>query len=165
MNNNYAGFWLRVVALFIDGIIVSILQWIVIAPVLAAIGLGVASQAENPEMLTEAESVGLIATFIATMGLTILVLSVLNILYFSLMESSKYQGTVGKIALGIKVTDLNGNKVDFGKALVRNLCKILSSFAFCIGYIMAGFTEKKQGLHDMIASCLVVKKSATNEPI
>jgi uncharacterized RDD family membrane protein YckC len=74
------------------------------------------------------------------------------------MESSSKQATVGKMVLGIKVTDLDGNKLDFVKALVRNLCKIISSLIMCIGYIMAGFTEKKQALHDMIASTLVVKK-------
>ncbi len=74
------------------------------------------------------------------------------------MEASKYQGTIGKIALGLIVTDANGGKLDFTKALVRNLCKIISSLIFCIGYIMAGFTEKKQGLHDIIAGTLVVKK-------
>jgi len=83
----------------------------------------------------------------------------IQILYSTLMESSKLQATVGKLALGLKVTDLQGNKLDFVKALVRNLCKIISNFTLLIGYIMAGFTEKKQALHDMIASTLVLKKN------
>jgi uncharacterized RDD family membrane protein YckC len=62
------------------------------------------------------------------------------------------------MALGLIVTDTNGAKLDFTKALIRNLCKIISSLILCIGYIMAGFTDKKQGLHDMIANTLVVKK-------
>jgi uncharacterized RDD family membrane protein YckC len=74
------------------------------------------------------------------------------------MESSKYQATVGKLALGLKVTDMDGNNLDFVKALVRNICKIISGMIMGIGYIMAGFTDKKQGLHDMIANTLVVKK-------
>ncbi len=76
------------------------------------------------------------------------------------MESSKYQASVGKIALGIIALpfDTNGNKLDFSKAFVRNICKIISSMILCIGYIMAGFTDKKQALHDMIANTLVVNK-------
>jgi uncharacterized RDD family membrane protein YckC len=69
---------------------------------------------------------------------------VLQILYYSFMEASKYQGTVGKIALGLIVTDTNGAKLDFTKALVRNLCKIISGIILCIGYIMAGFTDKNR---------------------
>jgi uncharacterized RDD family membrane protein YckC len=74
------------------------------------------------------------------------------------MESSKFQGTVGKLALGLKVTDESGAKLDFIKALTRNLCKIVSSVILLIGYIMAGFTAKKQGLHDIIAKTLVLRK-------
>jgi uncharacterized RDD family membrane protein YckC len=74
------------------------------------------------------------------------------------MESSNYQASIGKMVLGVKVTDINGAKLDFVKAFVRNISKIISSFILFIGYIMAGFTDKKQALHDMIAGTLVVKK-------
>ena len=78
-------------------------------------------------------------------------------LYFALMESSTNQATVGKMALGIKVTDLEGNRISFGRALGRTFAKILSGLIIFIGYIIAAFTEKKQALHDMIAGTLVVK--------
>jgi uncharacterized RDD family membrane protein YckC len=74
------------------------------------------------------------------------------------METSKYQGTIGKIALGLKVTDMNGDKLDISKSLIRNLGKIISGIILYVGYMMAGFTEKKQALHDIIAGTLVVKK-------
>ena len=61
-------------------------------------------------------------------------------------------------ALGIQVTDLQGNRVSFGRALGRTLAKILSAIILYIGFIMAAFTEKKQGLHDMVAGTLVVKR-------
>ena len=77
-----------------------------------------------------------------------------------MLESSANQATVGKMALGIQVTDLQGNRISFGRALGRTLAKILSGLILLIGYIMAAFTEKKQGLHDMIAGTLVVKKGA-----
>lgn len=157
MNTNYAGFWLRFVAFIIDGIIIGVLQAFIIVPILAAAGFGFASGIQNGDM-TEAEAIGMIGTIMATMGTTIIISYAILILYFTFMESSKFQATVGKIALGLIVTDLNGGKLDFTKALVRNLCKIISSMILYIGYIMAGFTDKKQGLHDMIAGTLVLKK-------
>ena len=72
------------------------------------------------------------------------------------MESSSKQATLGKLALGIVVTDLNGNRISFGRATGRYFGKIVSGMIFAIGYIMAGITERKQALHDIMASCLVV---------
>ena len=100
-----------------------------------------------------------ISTLTAMFGVTWFITRAVDILYHSFMESSKFQGSVGKIALGMKVTDLSGNKIDLVKALIRNVCKIISGAILAIGYIMAGFTDKKQALHDMIASTLVVNKN------
>jgi len=83
---------------------------------------------------------------------------VINWLYFAIMESSKTQGTVGKLLLKIKVTDYQYNKISFGRATGRFFGKYISSFILLIGYIMAGFTDKKQALHDMMASCYVIKE-------
>jgi uncharacterized RDD family membrane protein YckC len=74
------------------------------------------------------------------------------------MESSSYQGTIGKKILGIKVIDMNGNRISFVKATVRYFSKLLSALIIGIGFLMAGFTNKKQALHDLIAETLVVKK-------
>ena len=154
MNTNYAGFWLRFVAALIDGIIIGAVTW----PVVAILGLGAASSVENMESMDEAQAMSMAGSMMA-MGFAFqFSFFVIQTLYFTLMESSSKQATVGKIVLGLKVTDVNGNKLDFVKALIRNVCKLISSFILCIGYIMAGFTEKKQALHDMIASTLVVKK-------
>jgi len=79
-------------------------------------------------------------------------------LYFALMEASAKQATLGKLALGIKVTDEAGNRVSFGRATGRFFSKILSGMILCIGYIMIAFTKKKQGLHDILAGTLVVKR-------
>lgn len=79
-------------------------------------------------------------------------------LYWATLESSKYQATLGKMALGIKVTDLNGGRINFGKATGRFFSRIFSNLTFGIGYLMAAFTKNKQGLHDIIANCLVVDK-------
>ena len=79
-------------------------------------------------------------------------------LYFALMESSRFQGTLGKMAVQIKVTDMEGNRLTFGRATGRHFGKIVSGMILLIGYIMVAFTEKKQGLHDIMAGCLVVKE-------
>jgi len=158
MNTNYAGFWMRFVAIIIDGIIIGVAQSFIFVPILAALGLGFASSAQTMDFSDPEQAAGMIASIGALIGgYWILSLSI-QVLYFSFMEASKFQATLGKMALGIKVTDLNGGKLDFGKAFIRNISKILSYMILFIGYIMAGFTEKKQGLHDMIASTLVVKK-------
>ena len=157
MNTNYAGFWLRLVALIIDGIIIGIAQSFIIVPIMAVMGINLASGIQNGDM-SEAEAISMVASLMATMGTTILISYTIGILYFTLMESSKLQATAGKLALGLIVTDLNGSKLDFTKALIRNLCKIISSMILYIGYIIAAFTEKKQALHDIIAGTLVLKK-------
>jgi len=158
MNTNYAGFWMRFLAVIIDGILIGIVRWIVIAPILVSMGIGVASEIQHLDSDDPSTALPIIGTIMAFAGISALISTIIWILYYTLMEASKYQGTVGKIALGLIVTDTNGNKLDFSKALVRNICKIISSMILFIGYIMAGFTDKKQALHDMIANTLVVKK-------
>jgi len=79
-------------------------------------------------------------------------------LYFSVMESSKKQGTIGKILLGIKVVDLEGDKISFVRAVLRHLSKSLSIITIGIGFIMIGFTKEKQGLHDITSKCLVISE-------
>lgn len=79
-------------------------------------------------------------------------------LYYTLMESSAHQATLGKKVLGIRVTDLDGNRIGFGRATGRYFGKIISAIILLIGYIMAAFTEKKQALHDILAGTLVVKR-------
>lgn len=158
MNTNYAGFGPRLVAVIIDIIIIGVAQSFIIVPLLAAVGFGFASGAENMDFSNPEESAGMIAGIMALIGAYWILATCIQILYFTFMESSKNQATVGKMAMGLMVTDLNGGKLDFSKALVRNLCKIISNLTMLIGYIMAAFTEKKQALHDMIASTLVVKK-------
>lgn len=83
----------------------------------------------------------------------------LGAVYFIAMESSPWQGTLGKRLLGIRVTDLNGARVGGWRAAGRHFAKIVSALVLFIGFFMAAFTEKKQGLHDMIAGCLVVADS------
>ena len=78
-------------------------------------------------------------------------------LYFALMETGKNQATLGKMVVGIKVTDLSGNRVTFGRATGRYFGKILSALTVFVGFMMAGWTTKRQALHDIMADTLVVR--------
>lgn len=158
MNTQYAGFWLRLVALIIDVLIIAFLESIIFIPLLVALGFSFFGSASELDMEDSGNIVGLILGIVAVAGAYWILATTIQILYFSFMESSKNQATIGKMAVGIKVTDMNGDRLDFTKAFLRNLCKLISNFTMAIGYIMAGFTEKRQALHDLIAGALVVKK-------
>jgi uncharacterized RDD family membrane protein YckC len=140
----FAGFWLRAVAYLIDGI-------------LSGIPLGIAAIINPPAFFRTLDpNVFLQSPFAALTPLAIGSALVTTWLYGAAFESSAWQATPGKRLLRIRVTDLGGHRVTFARALLRNVCKQISSFLF-IGYIMAGFTAKKQGLHDLLSGCLVVK--------
>lgn len=79
-------------------------------------------------------------------------------LYYAYLESGEKQATWGKQVLSLYVTDLQGNRITFGRASGRFFAKFVTGLTMGIGYIMAGFTERKQALHDMIASCLVLRR-------
>jgi uncharacterized RDD family membrane protein YckC len=150
----YAGFWRRFVAHLIDQIVMGIVACILFVPGIALLGIGIGSG-----MMEESPSViGFIFAAVAAYMAAIVVIIVLQWLYYALMESSNRQATLGKLALGIVVTDLDGKRITFGRATGRYFGKIISGLILYIGYFMAGFTEKKQALHDIMASCLVVMK-------
>jgi len=79
-------------------------------------------------------------------------------IYNAAMESSFKQATLGKMALGMIVTDMDNKRISFWRASGRYFGKILSSLILMIGFLMPIFTEKKQALHDIIAKCLVISK-------
>ncbi len=146
----YAGFWLRFIALLIDSIILSLANAMILTPVftgLLAIDAPEIVYGENLAILMAPYY--LLSNAISLVG---------GFLYYALMESSSQQGTIGKMALGLVVTDLDGKPISFVKATGRYFAKILSAMIFLIGYIMAAFTSKKQALHDMLSGSLVLKK-------
>jgi uncharacterized RDD family membrane protein YckC len=79
------------------------------------------------------------------------------VLYRPVMESSAGQGTVGKQVLNLRVTDLDGRRVSFVRALGRDLAKIISALVLCIGFVMVGWNRRKRGLHDVMAGTLVMR--------
>lgn len=148
----YAGFWKRFLASLVDGLIIGAVWSVFYYGLMAA---GVFSMPE----LVEEEDIGPYLTW--TLQYTAIssgVMILLQTAYFAIMESSSKQASLGKMVLGIIVTDADGKRISFGRAVGRNLGKIVSQTILFIGYLMIGFTEKKQGLHDMIAGCLVVEK-------
>lgn len=78
------------------------------------------------------------------------------VMYFSIMEASSKQATLGKMVFGLKVADIDGNRISFLRALGRNTAKLLSILSI-IGFLMAAFTKKKQTFHDILLGCLVIK--------
>ena len=78
-----------------------------------------------------------------------------GIAYFAGLESSTRQATLGKMLFKLKVGDVNGNQISFGNALGRYFAKILSAIILGIGFMMVGWDEKKQGLHDKLAGTYV----------
>jgi uncharacterized RDD family membrane protein YckC/Tfp pilus assembly protein PilE len=88
-----------------------------------------------------------------------------SILYYPLMESSRWQGTVGKIVMDLKVTHLNGERIGFLRALWRVVTSILSGLILGVGFLVAAFTERRQALHDVFASTLVVRRQFDAEAV
>ncbi len=153
----YAGFWWRFLAYIIDDLIISFVNFILIAPVWVLFGLSVAGVIHREDYEHCPEWLGIVGPAISLIIYAVFVSILVKWLYFALMESSKYQATLGKMAIGIKVTDMTGHRISFARATGRYFGKIISGMILYIGYMMAGFTEKKQALHDMMAETLVVK--------
>ena len=84
---------------------------------------------------------------------------VVHWLYEAGMTASNYRATLGKLAVGLKVTDYAGRQLSFARATGRHFAKWLSAAVLLIGYIMVAFTDRKRGLHDLIAGTLVLKSS------
>lgn len=152
----YAGFWLRFVAYIIDGLLLTVVLAVIVAIVIGFIGLGtLREQFEGMDRPNAPFPAFLFVGFLTFLVILILI----SWLYEAGMESSEYQGSLGKMALGLVVTDMEGRRISFARASGRFFAKMISELVpLRIAFIMAGFTEKKQALHDMIASCLVLRK-------
>jgi uncharacterized RDD family membrane protein YckC len=152
----YAGFWRRFIASVLDGLILGA----VFGMLMFIFGIGMWS-ASSPMHGGNYYDPGAQAAFAGAMMSTWAIYFVGAWLYFALMESSKNQATLGKMALGLRVTELDGRRISFGRATGRYFAKILSTMTLMIGYIMAAFTSKKQALHDFVAGTMVLSKQST----
>jgi len=145
----YAGFWRRFVAMLIDSFILTVIQIGIL--VILTFGAYVKVRYWPFE-----EMVNQLGGWMDVLWL------ILYWVYFAGMESSSKQATLGKMVLGLQVTDSECNRITFLRATGRNMAKILSALTLLIGYLMAAFTEKKQALHDLTASCLVIKRKESS---
>jgi len=154
----YAGFWVRFLAWLIDNAVMGVGVVLILIPLIFLTRLRTVLDDFHPnEDMNNAGAFMLIA-FVFVLATASLVVTWL---YHALMESSEWQATLGKKALGLVVTDMAGQRVSFGRATGRHFAKIitnLASFGIGLGYLMAVFTEKKQALHDMLAGCLVLRR-------
>jgi uncharacterized RDD family membrane protein YckC len=146
----YAGFWRRFWALCLDGILLNMALF----PIAMLLWRPMIPQF-SPDEFTPGEYFGILGGYLRMAFLS----SVASWLYYALMESSAKQATLGKMALGIQVTDLDGRRIGFGRATGRYLGKIVSGLTLLIGYIIQVFTSRRQALHDLIASTLVVRRT------
>jgi uncharacterized RDD family membrane protein YckC len=154
----YAGFWVRFVAYVIDSLLLSVVVVVIGAIAVGFIGFG-AFRDEFEEMARNQPNPAFPALFFVTVMTLGFCSVILGWLYYAGMESSDYQGSLGKMALGLVVTDTDGQRIGFARASGRYFAKLITGLVpLFIGWIMAGFTERKQALHDMIASCLVLRK-------
>lgn len=134
---SYAKFGVRFVAFLIDWLLLSVVS----ALVLLALGLPLVPEIHDYEARLKMNFITIVAGW----------------LYYAGFESSAYQATPGKLAMGIFVTDTEGYAISFSRATGRFFGRLLSGLVLLIGYIMAAFTERRQALHDLLAKTLVLR--------
>jgi uncharacterized RDD family membrane protein YckC len=140
----YAGFWRRVAAFLIDCAAMFLPLIFLTFIVVVIIRLVSAGRGHDP-------AVGMIliwpvVTFFAAC------------VYFSALEASPLQATLGKAVVGLRVCDLTGHRITVLRAFGRNIAKCLSTLSVGIGFLICGVTKKKQALHDMLAGCVVLRR-------
>lgn len=133
---DYGGFWTRVIARMIDGIIVIALLLLLEALLRG----GVSHEYESAE-----QELRWILFWVAGQWL-----------YFAGLHASPWQATLGKRMIGLRVVGPQGERISFARATGRYFAEILSGLILMIGYLMVAFTRRKQGLHDLLASTRVI---------
>lgn len=145
----YVGFWRRFAAFLIDYFLINIVVFIIsiiIGTIVYSSSLGSYPRTD----FSAADTIFNLSVILVNLGI--------SWLYHVLMESSSGQATLGKMALGIIVTDSQGRRISFGRATGRYFAKFISWLILGVGHLMIAFTGKKQGLHDIMAGTLVVRK-------
>ncbi len=164
-NSNYASLIRRFFAYQLDLIFLLIIGTFITGVLSSSLGL-------NAELIGESIAGGWFGTlgwFSGTIFLfapnlsaivkfSIIINLSLNWFYFTILESSRLKATLGKLILGIKVTDLNNQQISFKQANIRYWSKLISILILMIGFIMIMFTSKKQACHDMLAKTTVIHK-------
>lgn len=152
-----AGFWIRFAAFIIDSFILLMVIWPIYyayMPTLRPL-IEEFSAAVSASDITAANNANM-AIYKQLLKGPIPIAMAINIIYFSVLEASRFQATLGKRMVDIKVTDKNGNRISLLQSFARNLAKLLSSLPFYIGYLIAGVSRRKQALHDLMTGSFIV---------
>ena len=148
----YGGFWRRlwsyVIDRFILGVVFMPVGFMVLVPMMATESIGWTDTDLPAEAITALLGAILTVAFFALLG---------SWLYYALLQSSSRQATLGQLALGIRVTDLEGRRISFARASGRYFATVLTGLTFGIGYLIMLFTTRKQTLHDLVARTLVLR--------
>jgi len=149
----YAGFWRRVVALLIDAVVFSAIHWTVVLcfGIWLMVPWTLLGGGHGPVMAE------LVDIALQPFGVVVVWL------YFAVCESSRWQATIGKLALGLRVTDAYGRRIGFARATGRYFGKFVSVLSLGVGFLLAAWTGRKQALHDDMAGCCVVRKAGLAE--
>ena len=151
-SGQYAGFWFRLGACFIDGLILGAMSLTVQMLLGFGLGFGLGFDASRrPGDMAD------IFAILGLVGISIGANTAFAWLYEALLTSSHWQATVGKRALGIVVTDENGGRISFLRATGRHFAKWISALLLFAGYLIQPFTPKRQALHDILSGTLVIK--------
>jgi uncharacterized RDD family membrane protein YckC len=150
VGDHYGGFWRRMMAFFIDNIILFIISIFILLVGLLALSLGFLSHCSEflPERLAEVTLTFMFLYFLMT--------AFISMLYFIYFHGTTGQ-TVGKMIFGLKVVQSTGEKITLGVGFLRWVGYIISGIVFCLGFIWIVFDRKKQGWHDKIAGTVVVR--------
>jgi len=151
----YGGFWLRFLAVIIDGIITAVPVGIIQALLFGTLGFSFAQNAPGPNAAPE-EVFRLMGPMFAAIGFSAFIAMIISCTYETFFLV-KFAATPGKMAVGVKVLRPDGSKLGVGRAIGRHFAKMLSAIILYIGYIMAGFDSQKRALHDMICDTRVIK--------
>jgi uncharacterized RDD family membrane protein YckC/ribosomal protein L40E len=149
----YAGFWVRLLAIFIDGILLGVVISIVVG-VIAAVILG---SKLNSDWLSSFETSGKFdSTFWIIYLIYIVCVYAVQTIYYT-VAIGKWGKTIGKAALKLKVVKPDGSRVSYWRAFGRSLAYQLNGFTMGLSFLIIAFTSKKRGLHDYIADTIVIK--------
>jgi len=146
---HYAGFWIRFVARVIDGVLLAVVGWIIRMPLALMIGTSVALPRDPGAAL------GALPLLLGLGGLMALLQIAIAVAYEAYFVSTR-GGTIGKLALGLKIIRADGSPVPVGLAAGRYFAQWISAIILFIGYIMAGFDPEKRALHDRICDTRVI---------
>jgi uncharacterized RDD family membrane protein YckC len=153
-----AGFWLRGAAFLIDTMILSVPFAVCALLYPSKLIIFPAETAQSAGALPNFALADFLSQLPRLTAIGFLFVFFVGWAYYAWFESSPWQGTPGKRLLGLYVTDMRGRPVTFWRASARYLGRRVTDYTLLVGYILAGFTEKKQALHDLIASCLVLRR-------